>query len=136
MTAPTKKKATLVDQLRGATRLAVEATRNVTDIVEKMHHTIGGGPALLGKPLEEITKLLSAPTYGTIRGVTKLVGAGLDLALAQLQPLLDRAGGERGMVLAALNGVMGDYLAQTGNPLAIEMQLQRAPSPRGGEGGG
>lgn len=118
------KKPTLVDQLRGATKLAVEATKNVTDLVEKMHHTIGGGPELLGKPLEQVTKLLSAPTYGAIRGVTKLVGAGLDVALASLEPLLERAGSERGAVLAALNGVMGDYLAQTNNPLAIEMQLR------------
>ena len=78
---------------------------------------------LLGKPLEGVTKLLTAPTYGTIRGVTKLVGAGLDYALGQLQPLLDRAGADRGAVLAALNGVIGDYLEATGNPLAIELRL-------------
>ncbi len=118
------KKTTLVEQLRGATKLAVEATKNVTDLVEQMHHTIGGGPALLGQPLLEVTKLLSGPTYGAIRGVTKIVGAGLDLALAQLQPMLDNAGSERGMILAALNGVMGDYLEETKNPLAIQMQLR------------
>ena len=117
------KKPGLVDQLRGATKLAVKATRDVTDLVEKMHHAIGGGPELLGKPLEQVTKLITAPTYGTIRGVTKLVGAGLDSALQQLEPLLDRAGAERGAVLAALNGVIGDYLAATGNPLAIELRL-------------
>ncbi|MDP2275408.1 MAG: alpha/beta hydrolase [Archangium sp.] len=120
------KKTSLVDQLRGATKLAIDATRNVTEIVEKMHHTIGGGPEVLGKPLEKVTRLFSAPTYATIRGVTKLVGAGLDLALQQLEPLLERAGSERGLVLAALNGVMGDYLEETGNPLAIQMQLRVA----------
>lgn len=119
-----KKPASLVEQLRGATRLAVEATRSVTDLVEKMHHTIGGGPELLGQPLLEVTRLLSAPTYGTIRGVTKLVGAGLDLALAQLQPMLEAAGSDRGTIIAVLNGVMGDYLAATNNPLAIQMQLR------------
>jgi len=124
-----KKPVSLVEQLRGATRLAVDATRNVTDLVEKMHHTIGGGPTLLGQPLLEVTKLLSAPTYGTIRGVTKLVGAGLDLALAQLQPMLDRAGSERGTIIAVLNGVMGDYLEATKNPLAIPMQLRSGGVP-------
>jgi hypothetical protein len=68
----------LVDQLRGATRLAVVATHNVTNLVETMHHTIAGGPELLGRPLEGVTKRLTAPTYGAIRGVTSLVGAGLD----------------------------------------------------------
>jgi pimeloyl-ACP methyl ester carboxylesterase len=32
-------------------------------------------------------------------------------------------------VLAALNGVLGDYLAETGNPLAIEMRLCRGGTP-------
>ena len=32
-------------------------------------------------------------------------------------------------VLAALNGMMGDYLAATGNPLAISMQLRRNGQP-------
>ena len=113
-----KKKPSLVEQLRGATRLAVVATRNVTDLVEKMHHTIGGGPELLGRPLERVTRLLSAPTYGTIRGITSVVGAGLDLALAQLAPLVDKAGADRGALLAALNGVLGDYLADSNSPLA------------------
>jgi|APLak6261679142_1056127.scaffolds.fasta_scaffold00079_40 pimeloyl-ACP methyl ester carboxylesterase len=119
------KKQTLVEQLRGASKLAVEATKAVTDLVEEVHHTIGGGPDLLGRPLQEVTKLLSAPTYGAIRGVTKVVGAGLDLALQSLEPMITRAGAEQGVLLAALNGVLGDYLEETHNPLAIPMELRR-----------
>ena len=115
--------ASLVEQLKGATQLALEATRGVTDLVEAMHHTIGGGPEILGKPFEAVTRLLSAPTYGAIRGVTGVVEAGLDLALSALAPMLEQAGAERGAVLAALNGVLGDYLAETGNPLATPMRL-------------
>ena len=125
----TEKKSSLVDQLRGATKLAVEATKNVTTVVEKMHHTIAGGPDLLGRPLEELSKLFAGPTYSAIRGVTSVVGAGLDLALRKLQPVLDQAGADRGAVLAALNGVIGDYLAETGNPLAITMKLTSQVEP-------
>jgi pimeloyl-ACP methyl ester carboxylesterase len=114
---------TLVGQLRGATRLAIEATRNITDLVETVHHTIGGGPDLLGRPLASTTKLLTAPTYGAIRGVTSMVSTGLDRALAALEPVLDHAGAESGPLLAVLNGVLGDYLAETHNPLAIQMRL-------------
>ncbi len=124
-----KPKKTLVGQLRGATRLAIQATRSVTDLVEAMHHTIGGGPDLLGRPLEATTKLLTAPAYGAIRGVTGLVGAGLDLALASLEPLIAQAGVEAGPLLAVLNGVLGDYLADTQNPLAIEMRLCHHGAP-------
>src|SRR5262249_16754600 len=113
---------TPVDDLRGATRLAVEATRGVTDLVEAMHHHIGGGPSVLGRPLEGPTRLLTRPVYGSIRGVTRLVGAGIDVALAQLAGLLapllaeGAPGPEREAVIAALNGVLGNYLAESGNP--------------------
>lgn len=116
---------TLVEQLRGTTKLALEATRAVTDLVEEMHHVIGGGPEVLGRPFLELVKLLSTPTYESIRGVTSLVGAGLELALQALEPMLSRAGADRGFLIAVLNGVLGDYLAATKNPLAIPMELRR-----------
>jgi pimeloyl-ACP methyl ester carboxylesterase len=123
------KQTTLVGQLRGATRLAIEATRHVTDVVEAMHHTIVAGPELLGRPLDTAAKLLTAPAYGTARGVTALVALGLDRTLRQLETVLNRPGGESGPLLAALNGVVGDHLAATGNPLAIEMRLLSRGAP-------
>jgi pimeloyl-ACP methyl ester carboxylesterase len=122
----TKKTRNHVDDLRGASRLAIEATRGITDLVEAMHLTIGGGPAVLGRPLEGPTRLVTGLVYKTIRGVTQLVGASIDTALAQLGPLLGDSvpGAEREVVLAVLNGVLGDYLSDTGNPLAIEMRLR------------
>ncbi len=120
-----------VDDLRGAGRLAVEATQGVTALVEAMHATIAGGPAILGQPLAGPAKLATGLVYGAVRGATALVGAGIDRALAQLGPLLGAGvpGAERDAVLAALNGVLGDYLLETGNPLAIEMRLRPVGEP-------
>ena len=119
-----------VDDLRGASRLAVEATVAVTDLVEAMHRTIASGPDILGRPLERVISPVGL-IYGSIRGVTRLVGAGIDRALAQLVPLV--AGStpvpERDAVLSVLNGVLGDYLSETGNPLAIPMQLRHGGHP-------
>jgi pimeloyl-ACP methyl ester carboxylesterase len=126
---------TLLDDLRSTTRLAVEATSAVTELVEEMHHTIAGGPRILGRPLEGPTRLLTEPVYRSIRGVTRLVGGGIEVALDQLArlfaPLLPEGapGLEREMVVAALNGVLGDYLVAIGNPLAIEMQLRHRGHP-------
>jgi pimeloyl-ACP methyl ester carboxylesterase len=91
-----------------------------------MHLTIGGGPRILGRPLELPARILLAPIYGGIRAVTGTVGAGLDRTLAQLAPLLGEGlpGPEREAVVAALNGVLGDYLCETANPLAIEMRFR------------
>jgi pimeloyl-ACP methyl ester carboxylesterase len=117
-----------IDHLRGATRLAVEATRGITALVERMHVTIASGPTILGQPLALPARLATKPVYASIQGITRLVGASLDVALAQLAPLIKAsgAGAQRDVVLALVNGVLGDYLQATGNPLAIEMQLRHA----------
>lgn len=127
----TKRTRNHLDDLRGVSRLAIEATRSVTDLVEAMHLTIGGGPAILGRPLEAPTRVLTSPIYKSIRGVTRLVGISIDRALARLAPLVREGapGPEREAVLAVLNGVLGDYLSATGNPLAIQMQLRQGGHP-------
>jgi hypothetical protein len=121
--------------LRGASRLAIEATNGVADLVEAMQHGIAAGPAVLGRPLEGPVRFFTRPIFGSVRGVTRLVGDGIDAALARLAPLVAPLIGERtpGLgretVVAALNGVLGDYLAESGNPLAIEMRLRRDGRP-------
>ncbi|HEX7602474.1 MAG TPA: alpha/beta hydrolase [Polyangiaceae bacterium] len=121
----TKKTRKHGDDLRGASRLVIEATHAVTSVVEAMHRTIASGPDILGRPLEGPVRLVTGIVYGSIRGVTKLVGTSLDVALEQLAPLLGESvpGPERAAVQAALNGVLGDYLVETKNPLAIPMAL-------------
>jgi pimeloyl-ACP methyl ester carboxylesterase len=126
-----KKKRAHADDLRGASRLVVDATKRVTDVVEGMHATIASGPDLLGRPLEGPAGVITKLVYGSIRGVTHVVGAGIDAVLGQLAPLLGESvpGPERAAVLAVVNGVVGDYLAETKNPLATEMELRQNGRP-------
>ena len=44
-----------------------------------MHNTIGGGPAILGAPLAAPVRLLNKLVHGTIRMVTRLVGASISV---------------------------------------------------------
>lgn len=126
---------TLVGELRGAARLATEAARGITDLVEAMHLGIGAGPAVLGRPLEVPLRIFTRPVYGAIRGGMQLVGTAVETALARVAPHLGPLLGEnaprpeREAALAVLNGVLGDYLEQTGNPLAIEMRLRSGGRP-------
>jgi hypothetical protein len=68
--------------------------------------------------------------YQSVRGVTKVVAGSLDLVLGRLVPLLEAATPERPSsiereaVLAALNGVLGDQLQATDNPLATPMTFR------------
>jgi pimeloyl-ACP methyl ester carboxylesterase len=100
--------------LRASAGLVVGATRGVVDIVESMHTAIGAVPV--------ITPLV----YRMIRRVTGLVGTCIDTLVAPLAPLLGESapGPQREAVLAALNGVIGDRLEATHNPLAIAMSLR------------
>lgn len=114
--------------LRGLSQLGVAATIGVTDLVEQLHATIARGRAPLGAPERRPTTGLTGQVYRSIRGVTRWVGRGLEVTLAAL----DTAPGDaaappdprREAVLAALNGVLGDRLADTGNPLALPMRLR------------
>ncbi len=64
-----------------------------------------------------------------------MVGRGVDAALAALKPLLESTADaepgspRREALLAALNGVMGDYLVATGNPFATPMTLRYRGEP-------
>jgi PGAP1-like protein len=122
-----KKTRNPIADLRGAARLVIEATKGVTDIVEAMQIEVGSGPAVLGRPLEGPTRALLAPVYRGIRAMMTLVGGGLDVALARFAQLPGESGtwAEYEAVLAALNGVLGDYLSKTKNPLAIEMGVRQ-----------
>jgi len=126
-----KAPSNLARQLRGAGRLAVSATTGITDIVEAMHGSVARLPLTAPKAQ---TRGITGLVYRSVRGVTSLVGGGVDLALQALTPLMRETDGKptpaptpKGQaVLAALNGVFGDYLADTDNPLAIAMQLRDA----------
>lgn len=116
---------------RGASRLAVAAVTGVTDIVEQMHGNIVRLSPIVGRrhprPLGGIPGLV----YRSIHGVTRMVGFGLDTAFALGGGRLENAPSspQREELLAVLNGVVGDHLAATVNPLAISMSFRRDGRP-------
>jgi len=120
-----------LSDLRGVSRLAIEATIGVTGVVETMHHNIARVPGVLGIPTEEPTRGITGLVYRSIRGVTRLVGVGIDAVLRLVDENTGASSAERDAVLAALNGVLGDHLAASGNPLAISMRLRREGEPTG-----
>jgi pimeloyl-ACP methyl ester carboxylesterase len=117
--------------LRGVSQLIITAVTGVTDIVEDMHRNIATPSSLIGKAPAGRTRGITGLVYRSVRGVTKGVGSLLDLALAQVSPLLpDQAfSPRREALLSALNGVLGDYLISTDNPLAIPMRLRQNGVP-------
>src|SRR5689334_16337757 len=113
--------------LRGLNRMTVDGIAGVVDIVEAMHHRIASVPGFASRANAGRTTGITRLVYRSIHGVVGLVGHGLDRVLARLAPLAGEGSTWPGRetLLAALNGVLGDYLAATGNPLAIRMSLRR-----------
>lgn len=112
-------------------RLAVDATLGVVGIVEHLHNNIAQLAPPIGQASARPSTGITGLVYRTIRGAARASGGALDLLLRPLEDLLrDReeeaaaASDERHAIVAALNGVIGDHLAATGNALAIPMTLQ------------
>jgi hypothetical protein len=124
--------------LRGAARLAKDATIGLTDLVEAMHERIARVPGRPAPTEAGRTSGITGLVYKTIRGVTHVVGGSVDGLLAALVPALSPvlpparspalAGTEpwphRDAIVAALNGVLGDHLVRSHNPLATPMSLR------------
>jgi pimeloyl-ACP methyl ester carboxylesterase len=127
----TKTSAVHPSDILGFSRLAMDATVKLSDVVEAMHLNIALAPGILGRPATGPTRGITGLVYQSIRTVAGLVGCGIDAALAPLIPLFGERSSPPGReaVIAALNGVMGDYLAATRNPLAISMSLRRNGRP-------
>jgi pimeloyl-ACP methyl ester carboxylesterase len=123
MKRPTRRQ---LSDIRGAARLAVEASSGIADIVETMHRTIQRLPGPLGRISPDATRGITGLVYRSVRGGMKLVGAGIDASLAPVLPLLPEGDStpKRDAIISALNGVYGDHLARTANPLALEMGLR------------
>jgi len=114
-----------VSDVRGAGRMLFDASRGLVDIVERMHRTIQLRPSATGQSIVGATPGITGFVYQSIRSSMGLIGHGLDSALARFEGRL--SAGEttpgRDVLLSIVNGIYGDYLARTGNPLTIEMRL-------------
>ncbi len=121
----------LPDDLRGIARLAADATVGTADLVEALHAQIG---TRLGRDGTGRRRGISGLVYRTVRGVARLSGRSTEAALLPVARLVREArdaptSARREALVAVLNGVLGDGLAATGNPLATEMRLRRGGVP-------
>ena len=114
-----------ISDFRGAARMIVDAAEATTEVVEKMHRTIQVRPAPQGVSVTDRTKGITGLVYRSIRMGISLVGQAIDVGLTAPMMLLPEGESSRvrDAYRSAANGVYGDYLSQTGNPLAIDMSL-------------
>lgn len=126
--------------VRGGLRLALDGVQRAIDEAQAAQQRLGQvQPRPLTQRAGDPDRLSERrwPTYAWygLRSSAQLLGGAADLTLASLQAALlsPRQQREpeperpwRDAVVAALNGVAGDHLHRTDNPLAIPMQLRTA----------
>jgi hypothetical protein len=118
--------------VRGAGRLAFDGVDQLTRVVEAMHSNIAATPLPLGRGTDGRTRGFARFVYETVRVVNRGARAVFDGALG-LMPDPKESGVESlhsESWVAVLNGVLGDHLLASGNPLAIPMRLRRSGEPR------
>lgn len=120
-----KSHANLSD-IRGFIRLVIDQAELITDLVEDMHSTVAMPFGLVRMSPPEPTRGITDLIYHSIHECLHLVGTGVDAALGQVIPMFDAPPStpNREAMLAALNGIWGDYLADSNSPLAIDMSLR------------
>ena len=113
--------------LRGLASLGVHGVTATTNLVEHLHHSITRVPGLHRASRAPRTRGITGMVYRSIHGVTGVVGSTLKLALGAIDGSAGdiEATPERARALAILNGVLGDHLETTGNPLATAMTLRQ-----------
>ena len=152
-------KPTLIDQLnklptylhvsdiQGLSQLATQGVLGVTGLAESVQGNVYKAVAapfgLLGSRFIDAVPGSSGvkPTgitglvYGSVKGITRLAGGTVNAALTKAAPLITERFGtpasspEREAVLSAINGVLGDQLVATANPLTINMSLRHEGKP-------
>lgn len=126
---PRPARAVRLSDIRGLARLATTGVDGVSRIAEGVHASVLRSVGVAGAAPAGVTNGLTGMVYRSVRGLNRLVGHGIDAALAPLARRLDDPASAsppaREAALAALNGVVGDHLAATCNPLATAMRLRR-----------
>ena len=104
----TQSPRSIASDLRGVGRLVIDATTGITDLVEARHRNIARVPGVTSSQENGRTSGVTGFVYRTVRGVTRVVGGGVDAALALVSPALADVPSPRarGAIVAALNGCL------------------------------
>ena len=115
----------------GISQLTVDAVTKLSRLIEAAQRRIARVPGSFFPVAHAPTTQIIGLVHQAVCGITAMAGACVQTTLASStndreEPASTPA---REALLAVLNGVCGDHLAATGNPLAISMRLRQNGRP-------
>ena len=127
-----------VSDVQGLAQLATQGVLGVAGLAEtvqgNVYKTVAAPFGPLGARFVDHTpgasgvkaRGITGLVYGSVKGVTRLAGGAVNTVLSGAAPLVGEQASSppREAMLSAINGVLGDQLLETANPLAITMSLR------------
>jgi hypothetical protein len=127
-----------LSDIQGLAQLATLGTLGITGLAEKVqgnvYKTVAAPFGTAGQKFVDpaagasgVRRLgITGLVYGSVKGITRVAGSAVDAVLGRLAPMvLPRPSSpQREAMLSTLNGVLGDQLLLTANPLLIDMSLR------------
>ncbi|MGJ8663163.1 MAG: esterase/lipase family protein [Marinicella sp.] len=119
----TIKQNQLQSDLKGLNQLAGDGFEGVLDLVEAMHQRISSLGGLINLGDLNQTNGLTGLIYRSIKTTAKISVKSIDFALSKFSPILPNIKNNKQRIqwISILNGILGDHLVATNNPLAIDM---------------
>jgi hypothetical protein len=110
--------------LRGFTRLAAEGVAGTSQVAEAMQSAILERLPLPARIAPRAVGGIAGLAHRGVRGIAHAVGAGVDRLVDLAAPSHWHGAGSANeqRLRAVANGVLGDHLAASGNPLALPMR--------------
>jgi hypothetical protein len=112
--------------LHGLGQLAATALEEGLDLVQELHGAVAGR-LLRIRPVGALTAFVYQAAKGSTRALHRCLTS--LLPPHSTQPARRPSTAEREAVLAAINGLVGDHLAESGNPMQISMRLRSGGKP-------
>ena len=127
-----------VSDIQGLAQLATQGVLGVAGLAESVQGNVYKSVAAPFGPLGARfidkspgssgvkTLGITGLVYGGVKGITRLAGGTVNAVLARAAPLVGEqtSSSPREAVLSAINGVLGDLLLDTANPLVIPMRFR------------
>lgn len=120
--------------VQGGHLLAFDSVEVIVDTVERMHETVARRPPFWSPQPPAPGRAhgrIASSVYRSIRGINRALCKGSQQIFELIPegtPLPECTPGEI-RAIAALNGILGDHLEATGNPLAFRMSLHGNGKP-------